>query len=209
MSHDVRGELRRDHEVDRRATDLLEVDEPPEQRLGEDSSTRIPLERDRYELGLVPAGTELADERLREDLRAATCEGNLRRTHRDSHFEASLSPPSLDETAESTRSFRDVRALRTLALKSRCCANAGSTYQRISFRRTTLAGRSSAPRTRPQRPGFRTNGRSAVTGQNRSAWARAAQADPSPRDSPLAPASNSARRRETIASTSSSDTASV
>src|SRR5207237_4328814 len=55
VADDVGGELRRDDEVDRRAVGLLQVEQPPEKRLREDAFARIPLERDRDELHVVPA----------------------------------------------------------------------------------------------------------------------------------------------------------
>ena len=41
VAHDVRRELRRDHEIDRRTVGLLEVEQPPEERL-----RQHPLARD-------------------------------------------------------------------------------------------------------------------------------------------------------------------
>ena len=81
----VGGELRRDHEVDGPAVRLLEVDEPPEERLREDAGARIPLERDRDEIGVVPVLLQLEREPLREQLRPAALERDLRRADRNSH----------------------------------------------------------------------------------------------------------------------------
>ena len=53
----------------------------------------------------------------------------------------------------------------------RWCEARGSTYQRISFRRTRLTGAARYPRTCPRRVGGFSNGRSAVTAQALSAWA--------------------------------------
>ena len=55
VADDVRGELRRDHEVDPPAVRLLEVEQPPEERLGQHALARIPLERDADEVGVVAA----------------------------------------------------------------------------------------------------------------------------------------------------------
>jgi hypothetical protein len=55
VPHEVRGELRRDHHVDRHAVGLLEVEHPPEERLRQHAGARVPLERDRDELGIVTA----------------------------------------------------------------------------------------------------------------------------------------------------------
>lgn len=65
------------------------------------------------------------------------------------------------------------------ALKERWSYASGSTYQRIIFRRTLFAGVPTPPRT----PGRRRSGRSAETGQRRSASSRAARrvsASPAP-----------------------------
>ena len=56
----VRRELRRDHEVDRAAVRLLEVEQPPEERLRQHPLAGVPLERHRDELGLVAALAQLA-----------------------------------------------------------------------------------------------------------------------------------------------------
>ena len=55
VADDVRGELRREHEVDRPPVHLLEVEQPPEERLREDARAGVPLERDGDEVGLVAA----------------------------------------------------------------------------------------------------------------------------------------------------------
>ena len=55
MAHGVRRELRRDHRVDRPAVRLLEIEQPPEERLRQHALAGIPLERHGDELGLVPA----------------------------------------------------------------------------------------------------------------------------------------------------------
>src|SRR5256714_843651 len=65
VPHDVGGELRPDHKVDRPPVSLLEVDEPPEEGLAEDARPWIPLERHGDERGEVVARVELADELLR------------------------------------------------------------------------------------------------------------------------------------------------
>ena len=71
VADDVRGELRRDDHVDRAAVGLGQVEQPPEERLRQHAGARIPLERDRDDLGLVAARAQLADERVGEDLGAA------------------------------------------------------------------------------------------------------------------------------------------
>ena len=85
MPDGVRRELRRDHEVDRAAVRLGQVEQPPEKRLGEHALARIPLVRNGDEVGLVPARAELADEIVREDLGPAALERNLRRADGDPH----------------------------------------------------------------------------------------------------------------------------
>ena len=63
MPDHVGGELRREHEVDRPTVRLGQVEQPPEERLVEHAGARVPLERDRDELGLVLARAQLVHER--------------------------------------------------------------------------------------------------------------------------------------------------
>ena len=84
VANDVRGELRRDHEVDRAALHLVEVEQAPDERLRDDRARRIPLERHGHELGLVPARAELRDEVLDQELGAAAGERDLRMADEDS-----------------------------------------------------------------------------------------------------------------------------
>ena len=60
-----------------RPSDLLEVEQPPEERLRQHARAGVPLERHRHELGLVPALAQLVDELLGEDLGAAARERHL------------------------------------------------------------------------------------------------------------------------------------
>ena len=62
MLDHVRRKLRRDHGVDRPAVRLLEVEKPPEERLGQHALARIPLERNGDELRLVPVLAQLVDD---------------------------------------------------------------------------------------------------------------------------------------------------
>src|SRR4029450_12218525 len=84
----VRGKLGRDHELDPAAVRLVEVEQPPEERLGQYALTGIPLERDADEVGLVPALAELLDEVVGEDLDAAARERHLRSADGDLHERA-------------------------------------------------------------------------------------------------------------------------
>ena len=85
MADEIRRELRGDHHVDPAAVDLVEVDHPPEERLGENASARIPLERNGDDVCLVTASAKLVDERVREDLGAAARERHLRPADGDPH----------------------------------------------------------------------------------------------------------------------------
>ena len=125
--HGIRGELRRDHRVDRPPVRLLEVEKSPEERLGQHALARIPLERDRDELGLVIARPELRDEIVREDLGTTPFERHLGYADREPHERLSSS---------STRRARSSTRRSSASLTIRCSANAGSTYQRISLRST-------------------------------------------------------------------------
>jgi hypothetical protein len=90
VADDVGGELGRDHEVDRPPVGLLEVDEPPEERLGEHSRSGVPLERHGHERCFVAAGAQLVGELLREDLCATVRERHLGRADRDFHVRARI-----------------------------------------------------------------------------------------------------------------------
>jgi len=81
----VRGELRRDDDVDRSTVRLAQVHEAPEEGLREHPLTGVPLERERDEVRVVPARTELLDQVVGEDLGAAAGKGNLRPADRDPH----------------------------------------------------------------------------------------------------------------------------
>ncbi len=81
----VGGKLRRDDEVDGPLLRLLEVEKPPDERFAQRPRPGIPLERDLDVLDLVSAVAQLAHERLRQDLRAAPLERNLRRADCDPH----------------------------------------------------------------------------------------------------------------------------
>jgi len=85
VADDVRGELRRDHEIDRPSVDLVQVEQPPLERVLEHTRARVPLERHGDEIRLVPALVQLERESLREDLGAAPRERHLRRGDDDSH----------------------------------------------------------------------------------------------------------------------------
>ena len=85
VTHEVGRELRRDDDVDRPAVHLVEVEEPPQERLREDARAGIPLERHGDEIRLVPSGAELLDELIREDLDAAVRERHLRPADGDPH----------------------------------------------------------------------------------------------------------------------------
>ena len=85
MADRVRGELRRDDEVDGALLRLLEVEQPPRERLAQRPRPGVPLERNLDQLDLVLAVAQALDERLGEDLRAAPLERDLRHTDGDSH----------------------------------------------------------------------------------------------------------------------------
>ena len=85
MTNGVRRKLRRDHELDRASVRFAQVEQPPEEGLGEHALARIPLVGNRDEVRLVPASAELADEVVREDLGPAALERNLRRADGDPH----------------------------------------------------------------------------------------------------------------------------
>src|SRR5207247_8537607 len=145
------GELGGEAGVERTAVGLGEGDEPPEERLVEHTRTGVPLERDRHELRLVAPLAQRVDEALRHQLRSAAHERNLRRGDRDPHGRSS----------RAMRSSRSSISFSTASLNARWSAKAGSTYQRISRRRSDLSG-----------PPLPTIGRSAEIGQSRSAWSR-------------------------------------
>jgi hypothetical protein len=77
VADDVRGELRGDHQVDAPTIRFLEVEQAPEERLGQDALARIPLEGDADEVGVVAAALELGDQVVGEDLDSAPSEGDL------------------------------------------------------------------------------------------------------------------------------------
>src|SRR5207245_6911794 len=130
VANRVRRELRRDHRVDRSAVRLLEVEQPPEERLRQHALSRIPLVRHRHELRLVPVLAERLHEPVREDLRAAALERHLRHADGESHGRR--------RSSSSTRRARSSTRRSSASLTIRCSANAGSTYQRISLRKTRL-----------------------------------------------------------------------
>ena len=86
----VRRELRRDHDVDRAAVRLLEVEQPPEERLRQHALARVPLERHGHELRLVAALAQLVDQALAEDLGASTDERHLGQADGDPHVRATI-----------------------------------------------------------------------------------------------------------------------
>ena len=106
VTDDVRRELRRDDEVDRPAVRLVEVEHAPEECLGEHARPGIPLERDGDEVGVVPAGAELLDELVREDLGAAASEGHLGPEDRDPHGGLSSADPRRGAVPAPTRGSR-------------------------------------------------------------------------------------------------------
>ena len=59
VAYEVGRELRRHDDVDSPAVRLVEVEQPPEERLREDARAGIPLERNGDEIGLVLPGAEL------------------------------------------------------------------------------------------------------------------------------------------------------
>ena len=81
----VGGELGRHDHVDRASVGLRQVEQPPEERLRQHARAGIPLERDGDDLRLVPAGAQLVDEGIAEDLRPTVREGNLRPADGDPH----------------------------------------------------------------------------------------------------------------------------
>ena len=109
---DVRGELRREHEVDRPPVRLGQVEQAPEERLVEHARARVPLERNGDELGLVVAGAQLVDERVRHDLGAPANEGHLRRADRNSHERCFNSASSCATRASRSSISRSAAALK-------------------------------------------------------------------------------------------------
>ena len=90
MADDVAGELGRDHELDPPAVRLVEVEQPPEERLGQHALARVPLERNGDEVGVVSALGELGDEVVREDLDAPSRERHLGAADGDSQVLATI-----------------------------------------------------------------------------------------------------------------------
>jgi hypothetical protein len=90
VADDVARELGRDHELDPPAVRLVEVEQPPEECLGEDAFARIPLEGNGDEVGVVPALGELGNEVVREDLDAPARERHLRAADGDSQVLATI-----------------------------------------------------------------------------------------------------------------------
>ncbi len=85
MPHEVRRELRRDDHVDPLAVRLRQVEEAPEEGLCEHPCPGVPLERNGDAVGVVPAGLQLPDERIAEDLDPAVRERHLGPDDRDPH----------------------------------------------------------------------------------------------------------------------------
>src|SRR5262249_51798525 len=89
VAHRIRGELGRDHEVDRAAVRFLEVEQAPDESLAQHALAGIPLVRNRHVVDLVVARAQLSDEVVGEDLRAAARKGDLRAADGDPHRTAS------------------------------------------------------------------------------------------------------------------------
>ena len=77
------GNFVRDHQVDRRAVALAEIEQAPRGRVGEDLVFRIPLEGHRHEVGRVPALAQPVHELAHVDLGAAADKRHLRFTDED------------------------------------------------------------------------------------------------------------------------------
>jgi hypothetical protein len=77
VAHEVRRELRRDHQIDRPSVALAEIEQPPRGGVGKDLALRIPLERHADELRLVAAHGQLARELPHVNLGAAMYERHL------------------------------------------------------------------------------------------------------------------------------------
>ncbi len=105
----VRGELGRDHELDGLRRVPVHVDEPPEERLVEHVGAAIPGERDGDELDLVTAQPELVGQLIRDDLRPAVDERNLRPADGDPH----------ECSSRAIRSSRSSISFRTASLNAR------------------------------------------------------------------------------------------
>src|SRR5439155_24045709 len=89
MPDGVGRKLRRDDELDSASVGLAQIEQPPEERLGEHALARIPLVGDGDEIRLVTASTELADQIVREDLGPAALERHLRCANGDPHLRPS------------------------------------------------------------------------------------------------------------------------
>src|SRR5262249_59571411 len=110
--------------------------------------TRVPLERHRDQVGLVAACAQLVDERVREDLGAATCEGHLRPADGDAHqLPLRARAASSCARSASTCSCRSSISRNAAALNERWSYASGSTYHRISLRSTAFTGVVRPPRT--------------------------------------------------------------
>src|SRR5262249_26086195 len=111
MPNEIRRKLGRDDEVDLGSVRLLQVDETPQERLREDADARIPLERQRHEVGFVAPDTQLADETVREHLRPApraTGVQHFRPHNCDPHAPKTRCPP-LSETRAPRQSTKGRR----------------------------------------------------------------------------------------------------
>ena len=81
----VRGELRRDHEIGLDLGVGVQVDQAPHQPARQDALVRPGLERDGHQVGLVAARPQLGDQPVGEDLDPAADEHRLRAADRDPH----------------------------------------------------------------------------------------------------------------------------
>src|SRR5829696_8465660 len=99
MADEVAGEFRTDHQVDRTAVALAEVEQPPRCGVRKDLFLRIPLERDADQLGVVTARPQLANELAHVNFRAAVYERDLRFTDENRLHAHLRSVPEIDDVA--------------------------------------------------------------------------------------------------------------
>src|SRR4029450_2494835 len=106
----------------------VEVEQPPEEGLGQHPRARVPLEGNGHELRLVAARAQLVHELPGHDLGPAPREWNLRANDRDPHF-GSLRSDSTSAWSRSTWARRSSIRRRAAALKDRWSYAGGSTHQ--------------------------------------------------------------------------------
>ena len=77
MPRQIGGELGGDHQVDRPAVALGEIEQPPGRGVRQDLLLRVPLERQRHPVGVEAAGPQLVDQLPHQQLGAAADQRHL------------------------------------------------------------------------------------------------------------------------------------